>query len=107
MRAYTVATLAREWDCSEGVIRKAIAEGEIGCFRLGTLIRIPVEEARRFECQNLGSRFSDCEADTPLSGGKAPSGNDLASTRPIAPQRKRKLGIGGGARQTPPERLAG
>lgn len=61
-RAFTVATLAAEWECSEGVIRKAIADGELGCFRLGTLIRIPVEEVRRFECQNIPS--SDLESDT-------------------------------------------
>lgn len=54
-RAYTVATLAAEWDCSEGAIRKLIAQERLGCFRIGTLIRIPVEEARRFECQNIAS----------------------------------------------------
>lgn len=43
MRAHTVASLAAEWQCSEGVIRKAIATGELGCFRLGTLIRFPAE----------------------------------------------------------------
>jgi len=33
-RAFTVATLAQEWECSEGVVRKMIANGELGCFRL-------------------------------------------------------------------------
>jgi excisionase family DNA binding protein len=70
-RAFTVASLAAEWECSEGVIRKAIRDGELGCFRLGTLIRIPAEEVRRFECSNLPS--SDCEADT-LSSGATKTG---------------------------------
>ncbi|WP_155262905.1 helix-turn-helix domain-containing protein [Sphingomonas segetis] len=58
-RAYTVATLADAWECSEGVIRKLIATGELGCFRLGTLIRIPAEEVQRFECQSLPSSASE------------------------------------------------
>jgi excisionase family DNA binding protein len=58
MRAFTVASLAAEWECSEGVIRKAIADGRLGCFRLGTLIRIPAEEVKRFECQNTQSSDS-------------------------------------------------
>jgi len=65
MRAFTVSTLAREWHCSEGSIRKLIANSELGCFRLGTLIRIPAEEVARFECQNIPS--SGSEADTPSS----------------------------------------
>jgi len=62
-RAYTVASLAAEWDCSESVIRKQIRDGELGCFRLGALIRIPIEEARRFECRSIQS--SDLAEDTP------------------------------------------
>jgi excisionase family DNA binding protein len=62
-QAYTVASLAEAWRCSEGVIRKAINDGRLGCFRLGTLIRIPAEEVRRFECQNIQS--SGSEADGP------------------------------------------
>ncbi len=46
-RAFTVASLAREWECSEGAIRKRIATGEIGCFRIGTLIRIPAQGSLR------------------------------------------------------------
>lgn len=49
MTAYTVASLAQEWQCSEGVVRKLIANGELGCFRLGVLIRIPAEEVARFQ----------------------------------------------------------
>lgn len=64
-RAYTVASLAQEWNCSEGAIRKEITAGRLGHFRIGALIRIPTEEVRRFECQNTAS--SGSEADMPSS----------------------------------------
>lgn len=105
-RAFTVATLATEWECSEGVIRKLVATGELGCFRLGALIRIPAEEVRRFECQNIQS--SDYAEDMQSSGAtKQASGGAMASTLPIDPQRKRRRGTGGGAKPTHSERLAG
>ena len=105
-RAYTVSTLADEWECSEGVIRKAIANGELGCLRLGTLIRIPAEEVRRFECQAIQS--SDLEADMQSSGAmKQASGEGGGLKLPIAPQRKRKHVPGGLAKPTPRARLAG
>src|SRR6185437_6237323 len=105
MRAYTVASLADEWQCSEGVIRKAIADGELGCFRLGTLIRIPAEEVARFECQNIPS--SDSEADMPLSGAKKASADDSPLRLPIDPRRKRRRANGGQGKPTQHERLAG
>lgn len=105
-RAFTVASLAEAWKCSEGVIRKAIASGELGCFRLGALIRIPAEEVRRFECQNLPS--SDCAEDMLSSGEtQTASAAATASPLPIAPQRKRRRGIGGDGKPTQRERLAG
>lgn len=106
MRAFTVSTLADEWQCSEGVIRKLIANGELGCFRLGTLIRIPIEEARRFECQNIQS--SDFSTDM-LSCGETrrASAGVTASTLPIDPQPKRRRAAGGSAIPAQARRLAG
>jgi excisionase family DNA binding protein len=104
-RAYTVASLAEEWECSEGVIRKAIRDGELGCFRLGTLIRIPAEEVRRFECQNIPS--SDSEADTPLSGETSGGGTDASSKPAISLPRKRRREACGRVLQAPHRRLAG
>ena len=90
-RAYTVASLAREWECSQGVIRKAIAEGRLGHFRLGTLIRIPAEEVRRFECQNTAS--SDSGAASPLFIETPPeSGTESGFARPIGLGLKRRQG---------------
>lgn len=105
-RAFTVASLAKEWDCSEGVIRKAIAEGRLGCFRLGTLIRIPAEEVRRLECQAIQS--NDCEADMQSSGAiQTGSGGVSASILPTAPQRKRRRAAGGSVLPAQPRRSAG
>jgi len=90
-RAYTVASLADEWHCSQSVIRKAIADGRLGHFRLGTLIRIPAEEVRRFECQNIAS--NDFEAATP-SSTEAPTESDTGRgfERPTALGLKRRQG---------------
>jgi excisionase family DNA binding protein len=104
-RAYTVASLAAEWDCSEGVIRKAIANDELRCFRLGSLIRIPAEEVKRFECQNI--RSNDCAEDLPSSGVTKPAGGaDSPLKLPIAPRRKRRRAAGGSAALAQPLRLA-
>lgn len=62
-RAFTVASLAREWECSEGVIRKLIGKGQLRAFRIGVLLRIPADEVERFECQNIPS--NDSAADLP------------------------------------------
>lgn len=95
-RAYTVASLAQAWACSEGVIRKAIKDGSLGCFRLGTLIRIPAEEVRRFECRNIPS--NDCEADSPSSGESAESEGAGGFRQPTALERNlRRAGFGRGA----------
>lgn len=90
-RCYTVASLADAWGCSEGVIRKLVRGGELGCFRLGTLIRIPVEEVARFECQN--TRSSDSEAAT-QSSIETPPADDIASDYEprIVLGQKRRLG---------------
>lgn len=93
-RAFTVATLAERWDCSEGVIRKLIKDGELGCFRPGTLIRIPAEEVRRFESQNTPSSAS--EAATPVCGETTTaSATAFGYTRPTGLERRRKLGAAG------------
>lgn len=52
-KPFTVPNLAHRWECSEGLIRKMIDRGELRSFRLGVLIRVPVEEVERIECQSL------------------------------------------------------
>lgn len=93
-RAYTVASLAQEWECSEGVIRKLVASGALGSFRIGTLIRIPADEVQRFECQNIAS--NDSAAASP-SSGEMPRESDTERPlgRPIGLEQRRRPGNGG------------
>jgi len=93
-KAFTVASLADEWECSEGVIRKAIADGRLGCFRIGTLIRIPAEEVERFQWQTIAS--NDSAAATPACGETTKDcGTESGYTRPIGLERRQRLGAGG------------
>ena len=95
-RAFTVASLAAQWECSEGVIRKLIAGGQLRSFRIGTLVRIPADEVERFECQNIAS--NDSEADSPSSGEtKQESAIARSLPRPIVSGRKQKRASGGGS----------
>lgn len=92
-RAFTVASLAQEWECSEGVIRKLIGSGRLGCFRVGTLIRISAEEVKRFECQNTAS--NDSGAGSLSSTERAESESGSGYTRPTGLALRRKLGKDG------------
>jgi excisionase family DNA binding protein len=90
-RAFTVASLARQWECSEGVIRKLIGKGQLRAFRIGVLIRIPADEVERFECQNIPS--NDSAVDMQPSG-EAPTESDTGNgfMQPIGLGRKQRLG---------------
>ena len=93
-RAYTVASLAQEWECSEGVIRKLIREGQLRHFRIASLIRIPADEVQRFECQNTAS--NDSAADMPSSiETQTATATEKGFMPPIALGRKRRLGEDG------------
>jgi excisionase family DNA binding protein len=97
-RAYTVASLAAEWECSEGLVRKLIDSGELGCFRLGTLIRIPAEEVVRFECQNI--RSSGSEGDMPASGETTRAGEGANDSTPRTALEPRRRPVGAGRSAT-------
>ena len=93
-RAFTVASLAREWECSQGVIRKLVASGALRSFRVGALIRIPADEVERFECQNIAS--NDSETDGQSSGETGPeSDTETLLPRPIGLERRRRHASGG------------
>jgi excisionase family DNA binding protein len=94
-RAFTVASLAQEWDCSEGAIRKLVATGALGSFRVGTLIRIPAAEVERYECQNTPS--SDSAAASLSSGEREASESGSGYMRPTGLALRRKLGKDGEA----------
>jgi len=91
-KPFTVPSLAQRWGCSEGLIRKMIDRGELRSFRLGVLIRVPVEEVERVECQNL-TASSDFSEGSPSSGSRMESAGESGSTRRIvrAPKLKRVL----------------
>ncbi len=96
---FSVRSLAERWSCSEGMIRKMIKDGTLQCFTIGTLIRIPVAEVERIECnppQNTPSKGSG--EGSPLSGEtKKASGTGPVSPPPIGSMPKRKPGNAGGA----------
>jgi excisionase family DNA binding protein len=95
-RAFTVASLAAEWDCSEGTIRKLIVAGQLGCFRLGTLIRIPAEEVARFECQNIPSNDSEAASQSSIeTKAETATASDYAPATVLGLKRK----LGGDGRQ--------
>ena len=100
-RAFTVASLAAAWDCSEGLVRKLIDRGELGCFRIGTLIRIPAEEVARFECQNIPSSAS--ASDSPSCGEEQAESDTDTGLRPLTAleQRLRRDGFGRAATVIP------
>jgi excisionase family DNA binding protein len=90
-RTFTVASLAAEWECSQGAIRKLIAKGRLRHFRIGPLIRIPAEEVRRFECQNIP--FSDFGTALQSSIETPPADDTASDYRPrIVLGQKRRLG---------------
>lgn len=49
VRPYSIAQLADRWGCSDSVVRKLISQGELQCFRIGILIRVPAAEVARYE----------------------------------------------------------
>lgn len=53
VRPYSVAQLADRWGCSDSLIRKMIDQGELQCFRIGILIRVPAAEVARYEAQTV------------------------------------------------------
>ena len=91
--AYTVADLAQRWQCGESTVRNLIRRNELATFRIGTLIRISVDEVERFECQN--TQCSDSEADTLSSGERTASEGGERSMPKIDRARKpRPAGYG-------------
>ncbi len=54
----TVAEIADRWGCSEGLVRKMEKHGRIVGVRIGTLLRIPIGEVEKIECQSQNSQFN-------------------------------------------------
>lgn len=55
-KPFTPQSLAARWDCSAEKIRAMVRAGDLRAARLGPkLIRIPVSEVERIECQTTAS----------------------------------------------------
>jgi hypothetical protein len=86
---FSVRSLAEHWGCSEGAIRKRIAEGSLRTFRIGALIRIAANEVERVEqCQNTPS--NDLGEDG-QSSGTPRTASGTASNLPRLTSRAPKL----------------
>lgn len=46
---YTTVQLAKRWECTDQTIRNMVKRGELYCFKIGTLTRIPAWEVQRIE----------------------------------------------------------
>ena len=95
---YSVPQLAQRWGCSEGLVRKLIRDGQLQCFRPGSLIRIAAAEVERFECQQMTMPIpsNDSEEATPSSGGSMKTEENVSADasncrRQIGRARRRKL----------------
>jgi excisionase family DNA binding protein len=78
-RPFTPETLAERWDTTARNVRKLIHEGKLKHFVLGEkLMRIPVKEVERYECQTIaweGSMESSSSSGMKADDAK---GGDLA-----------------------------
>jgi excisionase family DNA binding protein len=93
--AFSVPSLARRWEVSEGLIRKMIERGELLSFRLGVLIRVPASEVQRLECLTRTASNAS-EADMPSSGAMSmESGGGEGSTPRIDRARRQRPGVYG------------
>jgi excisionase family DNA binding protein len=58
----TVPEIAERWNCSAGLVRKLEKRGKIAGVRIGALLRIPLQEVEKFECQSKDIQSSDSGA---------------------------------------------
>lgn len=93
----SVGQVAQRWGCSEGLVRKLIRNGQLRCFRPGTLIRIAAAEVERFECQQqtTNTQCSASEADMRSSTSRMGSGSDDSLRPRIGRAPRRKRGVSG------------
>lgn len=53
-RAFSPATLAKRWQCTDNTIRNLVRRGELEAFNAGKLIRISLQEVERYEAKSDG-----------------------------------------------------
>jgi hypothetical protein len=93
--AYSVAKLARLWDCSTRHVYELCAKGDLGHFRIGSIIRITDADRQAYEARNchapdLNSPTTDSSNVVPLStsgGGKVGNGSAFQRGRETVAKR--------------------
>lgn len=65
-RPMTAEMVAERWQCSAETVRQMVKRGELRGFRVGRMIRVPVDAVEEMECQQSGS--DDCGADYASTG---------------------------------------
>ena len=72
--AYSPATLAKLWSCSDQHVRNLVAAGKLRAFHLGgKLLRIPADAVEEFLCQNtVRTTASGASGENSPSSGETP-----------------------------------
>lgn len=87
-RPLTADAVADRWGCSAETVRTLFKAGQLRGFRVGRMIRIPVDAVEEYECQK--STSVDCAAVTVSTGSARMESEPVVSFR-HAPERKRKV----------------
>ncbi|MHC9236966.1 helix-turn-helix domain-containing protein [Pseudooceanicola sp. 502str34] len=87
-RPFTPELLADRWQCSSETIRQMVKRGDLRGFRVGRMIRIPLDAVEELECQTSTSVAS--EADIASTGATLKQADEHVTVLRHAPERKRK-----------------
>ncbi|WP_430521658.1 helix-turn-helix domain-containing protein [Alloyangia pacifica] len=85
-RPLTPEMLADRWHCSSETIRQMVKRGDLRGFRVGRMIRIPIDAIEEHECQKSAS--DACEAGSASIGATQTQANAPAISLRHAPERK-------------------
>ena len=86
-RPYTPDDLAERWLCSAETVRQLYKRGELRGFRVGRMIRIPIDAVEEYErCQTSASE--GCGEASASTGASQMEAESVISLR-HAPERKR------------------
>ncbi|WP_410795980.1 helix-turn-helix domain-containing protein [Palleronia sp. LCG004] len=88
-RPLTPEILANRWQCSAETVRQLVRSGQLRGFRVGRMIRIPVDAVEDYECPKLTSDAS--EAGSASTGPIQSPANEHGVSLRHAPERKRSL----------------
>lgn len=97
MTVYSVATLARHWECGTDTIYSMIRSGDLQAFKVGgKLLRIRADEVERYECRTI-TACNDTEESSPSSSTREDDATDIRLERLIEHRPRPQLVHGGNA----------